>query len=1010
MKQTSINDIIKGYTESVDVTKDNIDDLTVEIAMMAKQSSDFIKESSITRDDIYKNLSKHIVSTSDSVEELDNSIKETSSNVKDSNKEIVKNTSNFSQIMGNAVDLTKSKFSDLDTVDTVQQHTNDMFRGVMGDTMRHFDMGMSLFSSMKNDFKKIFGIKKKKTGVEKEVSGIRKILLKGLLLNKQEHLEDLRERKDKDKKSMLFIEIIAMLIGGLLRKLILPFEIIIETLKTFAKGLNLKLLFKGTNKLSKSILKISESFKMLYNNMKSILKMRFANIFKKGGIIFKLSKFFSMIKDKSKVITSIVKTFAFKSRVFTLIFKSIKAGFKFLGWPLQIIFSLIDFIKGFAKSNEKSFFGKFKDGVVEMITSFFEMPIRLLAWMIEKVSFGKIRGLGDDWISLFRENVLGIFAPLTYVLSIIKNVGSTLNKLGKFGKMLKFIGKLFPKFIGKLFYPITILLSVFDFVKGFAESEDKSIFGRLKSGIVSVFMGLVELPLKILGFVIDKIISFVTGSDFTGSGNSLIKIVKGTFSFIVDSILKPFRMIWEYLKMVGNIFTGDFEGAIENIKNIGREMFSPILDFFENISQFIWNLIPDKIQDNIKEIFSPITGFFVKIGKFVGKILSFVASKLKKIPVIGKFFKSDNEKNTEKINDLVKQKQKLKQDIAKQEQEIKSGDNRTWAGRKRTTIIKNKKEDVAKINKQIEEEKAKQGTVVYEKVKGELKVKHDYRTEFQKQRALSRKEESKKTKEKIRSRTTDATGATGVAGITGVKSKAYSRIKKEEGYRKNLYRDSRGYWTGGHGTLISKDKSITKKQANTLANKKFGFSESMSNKEKSSLWNKQYNKDFIKAKQSMEKYALKQGVPLNDKQKDVLTDMSYNMGIKKLSGFHDMWGALKKGDTNKAANEMMDSKWYGQVGDRSKNLVAEMRSSKPSQLEGINGAVIAKANMKKREVESRKGLGKTISKNMKNMNKTVASNQQTQPVVINNNNQNHEPPEDIESMSILWLNKSYGLG
>ena len=37
--------------------------------------------------------------------------------------------------------------------------------------------------------------------------------------------------------------------------------------------------------------------------------------------------------------------------------------------------------------------------------------------------------------------------------------------------------------------------------------------------------------------------------------------------------------------------------------------------------------------------------------------------------------------------------------------------------------------------------------------------------------------------------------------------------------------------------------------------------------------------------------------------------------------------ALLEGDYNKAADEMIDSKWYNQVGNRSKTLVKMMRSA-----------------------------------------------------------------------------------
>ena len=44
--------------------------------------------------------------------------------------------------------------------------------------------------------------------------------------------------------------------------------------------------------------------------------------------------------------------------------------------------------------------------------------------------------------------------------------------------------------------------------------------------------------------------------------------------------------------------------------------------------------------------------------------------------------------------------------------------------------------------------------------------------------------------------------------------------------------------------------------------------------------------------------------------KKVLVDMSFNMGINKLSGFKDMRQAVIEGDFNTAADEMIDSIWY----------------------------------------------------------------------------------------------------
>ncbi len=62
--------------------------------------------------------------------------------------------------------------------------------------------------------------------------------------------------------------------------------------------------------------------------------------------------------------------------------------------------------------------------------------------------------------------------------------------------------------------------------------------------------------------------------------------------------------------------------------------------------------------------------------------------------------------------------------------------------------------------------------------------------------------------------------------------------------------------------------------------------------------------------------------------KFVLTDICYNIGIGKLLKFKLMLRAIVDGDWQRAANEMENSDWYYQVGNRSKKLVAIMRSGK----------------------------------------------------------------------------------
>ena len=65
---------------------------------------------------------------------------------------------------------------------------------------------------------------------------------------------------------------------------------------------------------------------------------------------------------------------------------------------------------------------------------------------------------------------------------------------------------------------------------------------------------------------------------------------------------------------------------------------------------------------------------------------------------------------------------------------------------------------------------------------------------------------------------------------------------------------------------------------------------------------------------------------LPEKVKRVCVNMAFNLGRSRLSRFKNMIGAVNEGNWKKAADEMVDSRWYGQVGRRSEELVDMMRS------------------------------------------------------------------------------------
>lgn len=63
---------------------------------------------------------------------------------------------------------------------------------------------------------------------------------------------------------------------------------------------------------------------------------------------------------------------------------------------------------------------------------------------------------------------------------------------------------------------------------------------------------------------------------------------------------------------------------------------------------------------------------------------------------------------------------------------------------------------------------------------------------------------------------------------------------------------------------------------------------------------------------------------LSEPRQAVLLNMAYNLGLSRLKGFVKMLYALEEGDWNRAAREMLDSKWAVQVKGRSAELATQM--------------------------------------------------------------------------------------
>lgn len=129
----------------------------------------------------------------------------------------------------------------------------------------------------------------------------------------------------------------------------------------------------------------------------------------------------------------------------------------------------------------------------------------------------------------------------------------------------------------------------------------------------------------------------------------------------------------------------------------------------------------------------------------------------------------------------------------------------------------------------------------------------------------------------------------------------FDQLIRHEGLRERPYRDTVGKLTIGVGRNLD-DVGIAREEALIL------------------LAN-----DVLRADAALRR-ALPWVETLDQPRQNVLINMTFNMGIKRLLGFKDTLKAVEEGRWDDAARGMLASKWASQVGARATELAEQMRT------------------------------------------------------------------------------------
>ncbi len=121
-----------------------------------------------------------------------------------------------------------------------------------------------------------------------------------------------------------------------------------------------------------------------------------------------------------------------------------------------------------------------------------------------------------------------------------------------------------------------------------------------------------------------------------------------------------------------------------------------------------------------------------------------------------------------------------------------------------------------------------------------------------------------------------------------------NRLRANEGYSKDPYKDHLGNWTIGYGHLI----------------------EWITDRDLHESW---LDSDIASAIKIAHTFAGESWDSLTDTRREVLVEMGFQLGSRLLK-FVNFRGAVREGDHARAVTEMLDSKWAEQTPNRAKML------------------------------------------------------------------------------------------
>ena len=141
--------------------------------------------------------------------------------------------------------------------------------------------------------------------------------------------------------------------------------------------------------------------------------------------------------------------------------------------------------------------------------------------------------------------------------------------------------------------------------------------------------------------------------------------------------------------------------------------------------------------------------------------------------------------------------------------------------------------------------------------------------------------------------------------------KLRKQLEIDEGVKYEIYLDHLGYPTFGIGHLVVPNDKEYREDVGTRVSEE--------------RVRECFNKDVESVLRDCT-LLYKDFDELPEEVQQIIANMMFNMGYTRLSKFRGMKKGVDARDWNKAADEMVDSRWYKQVTNRANRLVERMRN------------------------------------------------------------------------------------